>query len=155
MNHRTLGRTGLKVSEVGYGAWGIGAKQWIGATDEESTKALDRAIDLGLNFIDTALAYGDGHSEKIVGQVVRRRKGKVLVATKIPPKNRRWPAERQIPVDQVYTAEYDQLGGEPYAALLGLYEFANDYNDRVFLKGMASLCKNSHAPFIASAAPWY
>ena len=54
---------------------------------------------------------------------------------------------------KVYTAEYDQLGGEPYAALLGLYEFANDYNDRVFLKGMASLCKNSHAPFIASAAP--
>jgi type VI secretion system protein ImpC len=54
---------------------------------------------------------------------------------------------------KVYTAEYDQLGGEPYAALLGLYEFANDYHDRVFLKGMASLCKNSHAPFIASAAP--
>ncbi len=54
---------------------------------------------------------------------------------------------------KVYTAEYDQLGGEPYAALIGLYVFANDYNDRVFLKGMASLCKHSHAPFIASAAP--
>ena len=62
MNYRTLGRTGLRVSEVGYGAWGIGAKQWIGASDEESRLALDRAIDLGLNFIDTALAYGDGHS---------------------------------------------------------------------------------------------
>jgi type VI secretion system protein ImpC len=54
---------------------------------------------------------------------------------------------------KVYTAEYDQLGGEPYAALIGLYEFENNYNDRVFLKGMASMCKNSHAPFIASAAP--
>lgn len=54
---------------------------------------------------------------------------------------------------KVYTAEYDQLGGEPYAALIGLYEFANDYHDRVFLKGMASLCKHSHAPFIAAAAP--
>jgi aryl-alcohol dehydrogenase-like predicted oxidoreductase len=106
MNYRTLGRTGLKVSEVGYGAWGIGAKQWVGASDEESTRALDRAIDLGLNFIDTALAYGDGHSEKIVGQVVRRRKEKVFVATKIPPKNRRWPAERTVPVGEVFPGDY-------------------------------------------------
>ena len=106
MNYRTLGRTGLKVSEVGYGAWGIGAKQWIGASDDESARALDRAIDLGLNFIDTALAYGDGHSEKIVGQVVRNRKGQVYVATKIPPKNRKWPAERSIPVQEVYPADY-------------------------------------------------
>src|SRR5215831_18830971 len=102
MNYRTLGKTGLRISEVGYGAWGIGAKQWIGASDEESAKALDRAIDLGLNFVDTALAYGDGHSEKIIGQVVRRRKEKVFVATKIPPKNRKWPAERTIPVEQVF-----------------------------------------------------
>lgn len=106
MNYRTLGKTGLKVSEIGYGAWGIGAKQWIGATDDESTRALDRAVDLGLNFIDTALAYGDGHSEKIVGQVVRRRQEKVFVATKIPPKNRRWPAEASTPVQEVYPAGY-------------------------------------------------
>jgi len=106
MNKRTLGRTGLRVSEVGYGAWGIGAKQWIGASDDESLRALHRAIDLGLNFIDTALAYGDGHSEKLVGQTVRGQKEKVFVATKIPPKNRRWPAEGGIPVDQVYSADY-------------------------------------------------
>src|SRR5579859_104602 len=106
MNKRTLGRTGLRVSEVGYGAWGIGAKQWIGASDDESLRALHRAIDLGLNFIDTALAYGDGHSEKLVGQTVRGQKEKVFVATKIPPKNRRWPAERGIPVDQAYSADY-------------------------------------------------
>jgi aryl-alcohol dehydrogenase-like predicted oxidoreductase len=106
MKTRTLGRTGVPVSEVGYGAWGIGAKQWIGASDDESLRALNRAIDLGLNFIDTALAYGDGHSEKIVGQIVRGRKEKVFVATKIPPKNRKWPAERQIPVDRVFPADY-------------------------------------------------
>jgi len=106
MNYRTLGRTGLQVSEVGYGAWGIGAKQWIGATDDESGRALDRAIDLGLNFIDTALAYGDGHSEKIVGEAVRRRKGKVLVATKIPPKNRKWPAQPAIPIQDVFPGDY-------------------------------------------------
>ena len=106
MNNRTLGRTGLQVSEVGYGAWGIGAKQWIGASDDESLRALHAAIDLGMNFIDTALAYGDGHSEKIVGRTVRERKDRVYVATKIPPKNRRWPAQRQVPVDQAYTADY-------------------------------------------------
>lgn len=54
---------------------------------------------------------------------------------------------------KVYTSEYDQLGGEPYGALIGLYEFASTYDDRTFLKGMATLCKNSHAPFIASASP--
>ena len=106
MNYRALGRTGLRVSEVGYGAWGIGAKQWIGASDDESTRALDKAIDLGLNFIDTALAYGDGHSEQIVGSVVRRRKDKVFVATKIPPKNRKWPASPSVPVQDVFPADY-------------------------------------------------
>src|SRR6187551_3464049 len=79
---------------------------WGGADDDESIAALNRAIDLGLNFIDTALAYGDGHSERIVGQVVKRRKEKVTVATKIPPKNRKWPAERSIPVQDVFPADY-------------------------------------------------
>jgi len=92
MNLRRLGRTGLEVSEVGYGAWGIGQSMWIGAEDAESLRALDRAIDLGLNFIDTALGYGDGHSEQLVGETVRRRSETVYVATKIPPKNGRWPA---------------------------------------------------------------
>jgi aryl-alcohol dehydrogenase-like predicted oxidoreductase len=120
MNYRTLGKTGLRVSEIGYGAWGIGAKQWIGASDEESTRALDRAIDLGLNFIDTALAYGDGHSEKIVGQVVRSRREKVFVATKIPPKNRKWPAERTIPVDDVFPPDYVVACTEESLKNLGL-----------------------------------
>ena len=66
MKYRVLGRTGLKVSEIGFGAWGIGKGLWIGASDDESLKALSRSIDLGLNFIDTALGYGDGHSEQRV-----------------------------------------------------------------------------------------
>ena len=65
MNYRILGKTGLTISEVGYGAWGIGKSAWIGASDAESVKALHRSIDLGLNFIDTALAYGEGHSERV------------------------------------------------------------------------------------------
>src|SRR5919112_3879053 len=83
---RRLGRTGLEVSEVGYGAWGIGQSMWIGAQDSESLEALRRALDLGLNFIDTALGYGNGHSEQLVGEAVRERDEHILVATKIPPK---------------------------------------------------------------------
>ncbi len=83
------GSTSLEVLEVGYGAWGIGKDAWLGAEDDESLKALHKAIDLGLNFIDTALAYGDEHSERLVGRVLRERDETVYVATKIPPKNRK------------------------------------------------------------------
>jgi aryl-alcohol dehydrogenase-like predicted oxidoreductase len=106
MNTRPLGRTGLRLSEVGFGAWGIGAKQWIGAQDDDSLRALDRAMDLGLTFVDTALAYGEGHSERLVGRAVRARKAPIRVATKVPPLNRRWPADRGIPVREVYPAEH-------------------------------------------------
>ncbi|MFN2225702.1 MAG: aldo/keto reductase, partial [Anaerolineae bacterium] len=68
MEYRTLGRTGWQVSEVGFGAWGIGG-DWGPVQDEESLAALHKALDLGVNFIDTADVYGDGRSEKLVGQV--------------------------------------------------------------------------------------
>jgi len=106
VNYRRFGRTGLEVSEVGYGAWGIGKDAWIGAEDDESLRALNRAIDLGLNFIDTALAYGEGHSERLVGQVVREREETVYVATKIPPKNRIWPALSGLHPDEVFPKDY-------------------------------------------------
>jgi aryl-alcohol dehydrogenase-like predicted oxidoreductase len=93
MRRRTLGRTGLSISEVGYGGWGIGGTGWIGADDEESKRALHRAIDLGLRFIDTAWAYGQGHSEVVIGEVVRDRAEQVVVATKVPAKQPGSPAE--------------------------------------------------------------
>lgn len=105
MNYRTLGRTGIKVSEVGYGAWGIGGVQWTGGDDAEARRALNLAIDLGLNFIDTALAYGRGHSERLVGEVVRSRSERIFVATKIPPMNMQWPAQA-VPLDEAFPAEY-------------------------------------------------
>src|SRR3954451_22231858 len=89
MEYRQLGRTGLTVSEIGYGAWGIGASQWVGAREDESLAALHRAIELGVNLIDTARGYGE--SERIVGAVLRDHPD-VLVATKVPPRNMRWPA---------------------------------------------------------------
>ncbi|TMB85974.1 MAG: aldo/keto reductase, partial [Chloroflexi bacterium] len=103
MHYRTLGRTGLQVSEIGYGAWGIGQSGWIGAQDQESLQALQRAIDLGVNFIDTALAYGEGHSERLIGQVLRNNLNtRIMVATKIPPKNGQWPAPPGVPVEEVF-----------------------------------------------------
>jgi aryl-alcohol dehydrogenase-like predicted oxidoreductase len=105
MKYRTLGRTGIDVSEIGYGAWGIGGIQWTGGDDEEAKRALNLAIDHGLNFIDTALAYGDGHSERLVGEVVRSRSERIYIATKIPPKNRQWPAG-DVPLQEVFTYDY-------------------------------------------------
>jgi aryl-alcohol dehydrogenase-like predicted oxidoreductase len=105
MRYRTLGRTGLEVSEVGYGAWGIGGVQWTGGDDEEAIRALHLSIDGGLNLIDTALAYGGGHSERLVGQVVRSRSEKIAIATKIPPLNREWPA-RDVPLHEVFPADH-------------------------------------------------
>jgi aryl-alcohol dehydrogenase-like predicted oxidoreductase len=106
MNYRTLGKSGLKVSEIGYGAWGIGKSMWIGASDDESIQALNRSIELGLNFIDTALVYGDGHSEKLVGQVVRDHNEPIYVASKIPPKNMQWPARTGVPAQEAFPAEH-------------------------------------------------
>jgi aryl-alcohol dehydrogenase-like predicted oxidoreductase len=105
MKYRTLGRTGIEVSEIGYGAWGIGGIQWTGGDDNEAINALNLAIDEGLNFIDTALAYGEGHSERLVGEVARSRKEQIYIATKIPPKNGQWPA-REVPLRDVFTYDY-------------------------------------------------
>ena len=120
MNYRELGRTGLDVSEVGYGAWGIGKDAWLGAEDDESLRALNRAIDLGLNFIDTALAYGDGHSERLVGRTIKGRDETVYVATKVPPKNRVWPAPGDIGVDEAFPGDYVRECTETSLKNLGL-----------------------------------
>jgi aryl-alcohol dehydrogenase-like predicted oxidoreductase len=106
MNYRKLGRTDFEVSEIGYGAWGISGKQWIGATDSDSLKALRAAMDAGVNFIDTALAYGEGKSEELVGRAVAESGLKVRIATKVPPKNRLWPARPEIDIDEVFPYDY-------------------------------------------------
>jgi aryl-alcohol dehydrogenase-like predicted oxidoreductase len=120
MRYRKLGRTGIEVSEIGYGAWGIGGAQWGGADDDESLEALHRAIDLGLNFIDTALAYGEGRSERLVGQVVREREETVHVATKVPPRNRIWPAEADAELDDVFPPGYVSECAEQSLRNLGM-----------------------------------
>src|SRR5437763_15062341 len=96
MRYRTFGRTGWQVSEIGYGMWGMGG--WTGSDDEESLRALDRALALGCNFFDTAWAYGQGESEQLLGRALRTRGATAYVATDIPPTNMRWPGKAEYPV---------------------------------------------------------
>jgi aryl-alcohol dehydrogenase-like predicted oxidoreductase len=120
MRYRKLGRTGFHVSEMGYGAWGIGGTEWLGADDRESLAALRHAIELGLNFIDTALAYGDGHSEQLVGEVVRQTGHKIYVASKVPPKNQLWPAKPGVGINEVFPYDYVMASTERSLKNLGL-----------------------------------
>lgn len=120
MHHRTLGKTGLRLAEVGYGAWGIGNSSWLGADDAQSMRSLHRAMDLGVNFIDTALVYGDGASEALVGAAVRARAEPIYVASKIPPRNMTWPPRADVPVDQVFPASHVIASTEQSLRNLGL-----------------------------------
>ena len=103
---RRLGRSGLFVSEIGFGAWGIGGTWWGGRDDVSSLTALSKAFDLGINFIDTAHVYGDGHSERLIAKALKGRGETIHIATKIPPKNNRWPARPGIPLKEAYPFDH-------------------------------------------------
>ncbi|MFB3813726.1 MAG: aldo/keto reductase [Terriglobales bacterium] len=105
MRERTLGKTGLSVSEIGFGAWGIGKSMWIGAEDELSVRSLKAARDAGVNFYDTALAYGTGHSERLLNQAFGN-SADVIIASKVPPKNMIWPARAATPLGDVFPKSY-------------------------------------------------
>jgi aryl-alcohol dehydrogenase-like predicted oxidoreductase len=122
MRYRELGKTGLSVSEIGYGAWGIGGSMWIGADEDESVRALHRAIELGVNFIDTARGYGE--SERIVGRVLRDHPDAgLIVATKIPPKNRIWPAPGGIDPSDAFPGSHIRESLETSLRTSGLAAF--------------------------------
>ncbi len=105
MEYRTFGRTGWKVSEIGYGMWGLAG--WKGSDDDETRKSLARAVELGCNFFDTAWAYGAGHSEQLLGELIRRYPNKTLyTASKVPPKNSKWPSRPQYKLEEVFPYEH-------------------------------------------------
>ena len=105
MHNRAFGRTGWQVSQLGYGMWGMAG--WSDADDEESLASLQLAVDAGVNFFDTAWGYGEGHSERLLGRIVRANRGKRLyAATKIPPKHRQWPSRRGDLLADVFPPEY-------------------------------------------------
>jgi aryl-alcohol dehydrogenase-like predicted oxidoreductase len=120
MRYRTLRKTGLEVSELGFGAWGIGGDAWIGADDDESLRALRVAIEHGVNFLDTAYVYGDGHSEQLIGAAVRESAETVYVASKVPPKNMEWPAPAGLRVEEVFPADWIVACTERSLEKLGL-----------------------------------
>jgi aryl-alcohol dehydrogenase-like predicted oxidoreductase len=107
MKYRALGRTGLKVSEIGFGAWAIGGS-WGPQKDEESIAALHRALDMGVNFIDTAAMYGNGRSERLIAKVLRERgeQDRVIVATKTPPASGPWPPSPYCRADERFSENY-------------------------------------------------
>ncbi|GAB3985432.1 aldo/keto reductase [Spirosoma daeguense] len=105
MQYRTFGRTGWQVSEIGYGMWGLAG--WTGSDKQEVLRALERSVELGCNFFDTAWAYADGVSEEILNQLLKNHPDKKLyAATKIPPKNRQWPSKPEYKLADVFPADY-------------------------------------------------
>lgn len=105
MRYRPLGRTGFEVSEIGFGAWAIGGG-WGPQSDRDSLDALNRALDLGVNFIDTAAGYGDGKSERLIAQILKQRRERVYVATKTPPLPGPWPPSPYCQMDERYPERY-------------------------------------------------
>ncbi|MEP2278517.1 aldo/keto reductase [Maribacter sp.] len=101
MKYRRFGRTDWQVSEVGYGMWGMAG--WTASDDAQSAKSLDLAVENGVNFFDTAWGYGEGHSEELLGELVKRHPSKKLYTeSKIPPKNFQWPAKREYTFEDSY-----------------------------------------------------
>ncbi len=105
MKQRRFGRTGWDVGEMGYGMWGMAG--WTNSDDEESLRSLQAAVDLGVNFFDTAYAYGNGRSENLLGQIVRANPNKRLyTASKIPPKTLQWPAPTDSTLMQSFPPDH-------------------------------------------------
>ena len=122
MNTRPLGSTGYTVSELGLGAWGLGGGQWRGVDDAEGRAALREAVEQGITFFDTALAYGAGHSERLIGEVLKEeiRSGRAIVATKIPPRNQQWPGAAGTPLKDVFPPRHISTSTEKSLQNLGI-----------------------------------
>lgn len=119
MEYRTFGRLGWRVSEIGYGMWGMGG--WSGSDDDESQQSLDAAVKLGCNFFDTAWGYGEGHSERLLGELVRRHpEARIYTATKIPPKNFIWPSRRGFTLEETFPPDHIREYTEKSLTNLGL-----------------------------------
>ena len=105
MKYRKFGKTSWEVSEIGYGMWGLAG--WTGSEQAEVARSLDRSVELGCNFFDTAWGYGAGLSEQILGQLMQRHSSKQLyAATKIPPKNFKWPSKSHFRLQDCFPADH-------------------------------------------------
>jgi len=119
MLYRKCGGTGLKVSEIGFGAWAIGESWWGRQKENDSIDALHKALDMGVNFIDTAQGYGEGKSERLIAKVLKERKEKIYVATKTPPAPGPWPPSPYCDMDDRYSEAYIRKNIEERLRYLG------------------------------------
>jgi len=117
--HRPLGRTGLSVSEIGFGGWGIGKSMWGPTDDRESMQALRAALDAGVDYFDTAYAYGHGHSERLIARALKDAGRRATVSTKVPPKNMEWPGRRHARLAHVFPPDWVRLSVERSLRNLG------------------------------------
>ncbi len=161
MKYRDLGSTGMKVSEIGFGAWAIGGG-WGPQDDSESLKALHAAIDRGVTFIDTAAGYGDGRSERLIGKVLKERKEQLFVATKTPPVQGYWPPSPYCKAEERYPATYLRQNVEERLKNLGveridvlqLHTWTRAWNrDAVPLHVLAKLKKEGKIRAIGVSTP--
>jgi aryl-alcohol dehydrogenase-like predicted oxidoreductase len=106
MVYNQFSKSEIKISLLGYGAWGIGGSMWIGAKDSESKLVLRRAIEEGINFFDSALVYGNGHSEQLLGQVEKESGQTLFITSKMPPKNHQWPAKDNSSLQDAFPKEW-------------------------------------------------
>ncbi|HEY8967146.1 MAG TPA: aldo/keto reductase, partial [Candidatus Methylacidiphilales bacterium] len=125
MKTREFGRLGWQVSEIGFGAWALGGSAWGTQDDEESVRALHRALDLGSNFIDTAKGYGDGRSERVIARVLKERRKanpseRIYVATKTPPLPGAWPPLPHDRIEDRFPEAYLRKDVEERLANLGV-----------------------------------
>jgi aryl-alcohol dehydrogenase-like predicted oxidoreductase len=105
MKYRRFGKTDWSASEVGYGMWGMAS--WTGSDDEQSLASLQRSVDEGCNFFDTAWAYGAGHSETLLGRLIKDNPDKkIFIATKVPPKNQGWPSLPEYTLEDCYPPDH-------------------------------------------------
>ncbi len=119
MQVRRFGKSGWSVSEIGFGCWGLGGG-WGARDDAEAKAALQRGLELGINFFDTAYVYGEGLSERILGEVIRRWNRPVFVATKVPAKKMEWPAKPTTPLTDAFPADWIVRCAETSLKRLGL-----------------------------------
>ncbi|MDR3611238.1 MAG: aldo/keto reductase [Ignavibacteriaceae bacterium] len=103
---KNFGRSDKQVSILGFGSWGIGKSEWVGADDKESKRIFLKAIEEGISFFDTALAYGEGHSEKILGKASKESGKEIFIATKIPSKKREWPCADSSTLEESFPTKY-------------------------------------------------
>jgi aryl-alcohol dehydrogenase-like predicted oxidoreductase len=105
MRNRTFGRTGWQVGELGFGMWGMG--EWSGSDDAESVASLEHSLSRGVAFFDTAQAYGEGHSERLLARLLAAHpESGIFAATKVPPMNRQWPSRRGMPLAEAFPRDY-------------------------------------------------